>query len=110
VAFCERVDIYEVIDADAADRAVLSGGGGLGLLVTNAIIGDDAGDELRYRSSILTQPAPGAIPDNGFQRFLVYTSVAHTNTPVVSTGRYTAACVKNLTTPLAGGALFSPIF
>jgi hypothetical protein len=55
-------------------------------------------------------PVPGAIPDNGFQRFLVYTSVAHTNTPVIGSGFYVAACVKNLGTPLAGGALFTPIF
>jgi hypothetical protein len=93
VAFCDRVDIYEVVEA-GGDAIVA------GMAANNALIGDDVGDALVYRSTVTAVPVPGAIPDNGFQRFLNYVSAAHTN---VGTGLYAGVCVKN------GSALFSPI-
>ncbi|HEX9565422.1 MAG TPA: Ig-like domain-containing protein [Gemmatimonadaceae bacterium] len=93
LSFCDRVDIYEVVEGGVDVIAA-------GMLANDPLIGNDAGDALVWRSTVTTTPVPGAIPDNGFQRFLTYISAAHTS---VGTGLFTAACIKT------GSALLSPI-
>lgn len=90
--FCDRIDIYEVVEAGGDALAA-------GMAANNALIGDDAGDMLVYRSSIAVSIAD-PFTDNGFQRFYSRTSSIHTD---VGTSFYVAACVKS------GSALFSPI-
>lgn len=89
--FCDQVDIYEVVEA-GGDAIVA------GMAANNALIGDDAGDMLVWRSTVTAAPV---LTDNGFQRFFTYTSATHTN---VGTGLYVAACVKS------GSALLSNTF
>jgi hypothetical protein len=90
--FCDRIDIYEVVEAGGDVIAAA-------MLASDPLIGDDAGDMLVYRSSIAVS-GTDLFTDNGFQRFFAKVSVAHTN---VGTGLYSAACVKS------GSALLSPI-
>lgn len=90
--FCDRIDIYQVIDAGGAAPAA-------GMAANDASIGDFAGDMLVYRSTVSAAPV---LTDNGFQRFFTYTSATHS--PAAAGNLYTAACIKS------GSALLSPIF
>ena len=90
--FCDRVDIYQVIEAGGDVLAA-------GMAANNALIGDDVGDMLVYRSTVTAAPV---LTDNGFQRFFTYTSASHS--PAAAANFYVAACIKS------GSALLSPIF
>jgi hypothetical protein len=93
--FCDRVDIYEVVEAGGDAIAA-------GMLVNDPLIGDDAGDGIRFRATVAGAPV---LTDNGFQRFFTYTQALPALPPGVpaASGFFTAACVKS------GSALFSPI-
>ena len=90
--FCDRIDIYQVIDAGGVAPAA-------GMAANDASIGDFAGDMLVYRSTVSLAPV---LTDNGFQRFFTYTSGSHL--PAAGANLYAAACIKN------GSAFLSPIF
>jgi hypothetical protein len=96
--FCDRVDIYEAVDAGGAAPA-----GANTMTANDASLGDAAGDGLRWRQTIAAAPV---LTDNGFQRFWTYTSTSlalPTGMPA-ATGLYVAACLRS------GSALLSPVF
>jgi hypothetical protein len=92
VQYCDRIDIYEVVEAGGDAIAA-------GMLASDPLIGDDAGDMLVYRASIAVSGTDPFV-DNGFQRLFTKTSAALVS---VGTGFYSGACVKS------GSALLSPI-
>jgi hypothetical protein len=107
--FCDRIDIFEVVDDLGGGNVPPVGGppvggvpnpafGASAMTANDPALATGAGDGLVYRSTIGTAPV---LTDNGFQRFFTYTSAVHTN---IGTGLYVAACVKS------GSALLSPIF
>lgn len=88
--YCDRIDIFEVVEAGG--DAIIAG-----MLGSDPLIGDDAGDMLVYRTSIAVNQAD-PFTDNGFQRF--YTRSTGTLTSV-GTGFYVAGCVKSGSTLLS---------